>query len=92
MGRSAGTGSPVWFRCFRDRRGDYHPPGSTVELTGRERGYGSKRGSAMGSRSTHISREYRCSCGYVGWSNHVDLCDLAGSTREQDREKWRALR
>jgi hypothetical protein len=42
-----------------------------VTLTGRERPY--RRKGVMGSRSTHVSREYRCSCGHVGWSNHVDL-------------------
>jgi hypothetical protein len=44
-----------------------------VELTGRERPYHRKRHTVKGSRSTEISREYRCSCGHVGWSNHVDL-------------------
>ncbi len=31
----------------------------------------------MGSRSTFVAREYRCSCGHVGWSNHTDLARAA---------------
>lgn len=83
MGQSAGAGSPVWFRCHRDRMGDYHGPGSRVELTGREKPYPHRRGHALGSRSTRTLREYRCTCGHVGWSNHVDLAELAGVPRSE---------
>jgi hypothetical protein len=76
MSRSAGTGSPVWFRCYRDRMGDYDERGHTVALTGRTRPYRPPR--VLGSRSTFVSREYRCSCGFVGWSNHIDLARRAG--------------
>ena len=79
MGRSAGTGSPVWFRCFEDRstiRGGYGE--HRIELTGRSKPYHAKKGHTLGTRSTYKTREYRCSCGHVGWSNHVDLARLAG--------------
>lgn len=76
MSRSAGTGSPVWFRCYADRRGEGID--HVVTLTGRTRPYESKRRSAMGFRSTNTAREYECSCGHTGWSNHVDLERLAG--------------
>lgn len=75
--RGSGTGSPVWFRCANERRriGVDHE----IELTGRQRPYHPAR--AIGSRSTFVSREYACSCGHVGWSNHVDLARLAGEPR-----------
>lgn len=87
MGRSAGTGSPVWFRCYNDRRGvgiDH-----TVRLTGRERPSPAKKGHTKGSRSSWFLREYACSCGHVGWSNHVDLARMAGKTRKEDYEAYR---
>jgi hypothetical protein len=75
VSRSAGTGSPVAFRCHVERstlrRGGEH----RVKLTGRVRPY-EPRGP-MGSRSTFVAREYECSCGHVGWSNHIDLAHYA---------------
>lgn len=70
MGRSAGPGSPVRFKCWAQRRGergDRHE----VQLTGRRREYHPKR--MAGTRSSWWEREYVCSCGHVGWSNHRDL-------------------
>ena len=78
MSRSAGTGSPVWFRCGNDRRRQYHERQYAVTLTGRTRPYRPTTGHAIGSRSMFTSYEYRCeSCGYVGWSNHMDLAEQA---------------
>jgi hypothetical protein len=77
MGQSAGTGSPVWFKCHgqRQRYGRHHQ----VERTGRERRYRPPRGSALGIRSDYVAREYVCrTCGHRGWSNHVDLIDAPG--------------
>ncbi len=75
MSRSAGTGSPVWFVCGAARKEWPRPSGwnreHDVTLTGRRRRYKPPR--SMGLRSTFTSREYRCSCGHVGWSNHIDL-------------------
>lgn len=86
MGRSAGAGSPAWFRCAvardttrRDDRSEH-----LVTLTGREKPYEAKRRHTLGVRSTYISREYRCECGHVGWSAHVDLARLAGDSRERE--------
>ena len=70
MGRSAGTGSPVWFSCAACRRRGSRG-GHNFQLTGRTKPYRSS--GALGSRSTATSREYRCTCGHVGWSNHIDL-------------------
>jgi hypothetical protein len=50
--------------------------GHRVELTGRTRPYRPR--GVTGVRSVHTSYEYRCSCGYVGWSNHIDLAYRAG--------------
>lgn len=78
MGLSAGPGSPIFFHCPVARRNrDYPsgrlPKGHTVKLTGRTKPYRAKSYSAMGQRSTSTLREFRCSCGHVGWSNHADL-------------------
>ncbi len=79
MGRAAGAGSPVWFMCPTERveRYDAHfSHGRTavgqhqIVRTGRSRPYRSKRGSALGQRSLDRSHEFRCSCGYHGWTNH----------------------
>jgi hypothetical protein len=86
VGRSAGTGSPVWFMCWRERQttgGTYMRGEHRVTLTGRQRPY-RKKGSALGSRSSYASREYTCSCGYTGWSNHIDLARLAGEHRQAE--------
>lgn len=73
MGRSAGTGSPVWFRCSRCRSTLVRNTHSKVRLTGREKPMPERRGSTLGARSTRTLREYECSCGHIGWSNHMDL-------------------
>lgn len=83
MGQSAGAGSPVWFRCHRERRGEGLD--HEITLTGRSRPSRGKRGSAQGTRSTARDREYTCSCGHTGWSNHIDLARKAG-------EGWGDLR
>lgn len=49
-----------------------------VTLTGRRRPHRGK----VGPRITHIDREYQCdSCGHVGWSAHIDLCEKMGDHR-----------
>jgi hypothetical protein len=76
-GKGAGTGSPVWFRCWLDRQTTRGQAGvdHVVTLTGRTRPYRPKR--RWGSRASDTVREYKCSCGYTGWSNHVDLERMA---------------
>ncbi len=81
MSWSAGPGSPVSFVCWRGRQ-DWRTKAAhrnvyAVTLTGRTRPYKAAYGSALGLRSTLMSREYRCECGHVGWSYHVDLLRLA---------------
>jgi hypothetical protein len=73
MSRSAGTGSPVWFRCWACRSTLVRDTHSTVELTGRTKPSPRRKHHTLGLRSTMTLREYRCSCGHVGWSNHIDL-------------------
>ena len=72
-GSNAGTGQPIAFVCAARRREGYRgrSPAEShrVELTGRAR----KRYGRPGARMTNLFREYRCSCGHVGWSAHVDL-------------------
>jgi hypothetical protein len=66
--------------CYRLR----HSPGTydylprvrnyhRITLTGRKRRYRPSKGTALGIRSDTVAREYKCSCGHVGWSNHIDL-------------------
>ena len=76
MSRSAGPGSPISFMCgtLRRKHSDWRDyDAHRVTLTGRERPYRASPTSALGLRSTTVSREYRCTCGHVGWSNHADL-------------------
>ncbi len=81
MSQSAGPGSPSWFMCAacRRRRGSgrehegIRPPVDVV-LTGKTKRYPYQYGSALGVRSSLISRQYECQrCGHVGWSTHKDL-------------------
>ncbi len=73
MGASAGAGSPISFKCPRCRA-MWSRRKSLVVRTGKERPYSHARHSALGTRSTRISREYKCrTCGHQGWSNHSDL-------------------
>jgi hypothetical protein len=79
MSRSSGPGSPIYFMCHACRRArarsldwrEYKV--GTVKLTGRTRAYTSKGYTALGVRGDRVAREYKCSCGHVGWSNHNDL-------------------
>jgi len=79
MGRSAGTGSPQFFMCaalrarFYKDRDRYYQDHAKVQVTGRTKRHYTGQCSALGQRSSRISREYRCECGHVGWSNHRDL-------------------
>jgi len=79
-GKGHGTGSPIAFRCWRERR-EWRPglrENHVVTLTGRKRPYQSARYSVHGARSDHFAREYVCSCGHTGWSAHIDLAYMAG--------------
>lgn len=69
MGRSAGAGSPLSFKC----RGCGDASYRTIRLTGRTRVRATKHGSARGARHGGVAREYVCGCGHTGWSTHVDL-------------------
>lgn len=79
MSRSAGTGSPTWFACYQARKIWYFDDvtrtvrerkGHRVTLTGRTKPNPSRR---RNGRVSDLLREYRCSCGHVGWSSHCDL-------------------
>lgn len=77
-----GTGTPLQFHCsacrrsraWRERRGGI----GDVELTGRAR---PNRSNNKGSRVAASHYEYRCVCGHLGWSNHVQLAHKAGRDR-----------
>jgi predicted RNA-binding Zn-ribbon protein involved in translation (DUF1610 family) len=81
MGRSAGPGSPLTFRCATCRslpdfivREAGWKYGRNVVRTGRERERRPNKGSALGVRSLREQHEYRCKdCGHVGWSRHTDI-------------------
>lgn len=81
MGRSAGPGSPLSFRCAKARGleqvleqalGQQARP-HRVTRTGRTRRHRTERGSVLGLRSLSADHEYQCSCGHVGWTNHSDV-------------------
>jgi len=65
-GTNAGTGQPIWFRCARCRR--VRDARREYTLTGwwRERLHSSVRVAAA-------EVEYKCGCGHVGRSRHIDL-------------------
>lgn len=65
------------FRCFRAHRGEFHPRDSKVVLTGKTRLHHPKRGKSRAPFSTPTMYEYVCSCGYKGWSNHIELARMA---------------
>lgn len=76
-GTNAGTGQPLTFRCskqrsqvvYPDKYGGRFPDGhENIVRTGRARlvGY-------PGVRSLGTAWQYRCECGHVGWSKHVDV-------------------
>lgn len=63
----------MWFHCAVFRREDRKTrdrSAHVISLTGRKRVM--SIGNA-GNRNSKHSREYKCSCGHVGWSRHVDL-------------------
>ena len=70
-----GTGYPVYFICAKLARRwprsevDYRM--HEVTVTGRTRP--TPRNGKGHPRKSWTTREYRCSCGHVGWSSHVDL-------------------
>ena len=72
-------GMPAMFTCpsCLERHAD------AVELTGRKRSL-AYRHDAGGLRALY-AREYRCACGKVGWSRHIDL------ERKQDAETHAAI-
>lgn len=73
MSRSSGAGSPVWFNCAKARGYGTSRNNHTWVRTGRTRPYRPSYGTALGTRSMLFAHEYRCSCGHVGWTNHVDI-------------------
>ena len=69
MGRSQGTGTPISFKCYGERT--MRKPGEhDVARTGRTRPNPSRNRGARVLASEH---EYRCSCGHVGWTRHIDI-------------------
>lgn len=78
--KTAGAGQPLFFHCpkYRSARATEREAAylafmlrahREITLTGRTR----KVRKPNGQRMTKTAREYRCTCGHVGWSRHVDL-------------------
>jgi hypothetical protein len=80
-----GTGYPNFFECSKARRiyyGNRSSRGDEVTRTSRERAAhvvtltGRQRPTKPGKghpRKSWTTFEYRCSCGHVGWSSHIEL-------------------
>lgn len=74
-GSNNGTGQPLVFRCWAQRRlvrypnprsGGVFPSGhEDIRRTGRIR-----EEQSGGARMMHEAHEYRCECGHSGWSKH----------------------
>lgn len=77
MSRSAGPGSPLYFRCTRCKTlapRSAANRGMNYEATGNVRPAPHRKHHARGVRSADHAYEYRClSCGHVGWSTHEDV-------------------
>lgn len=71
MSRSHGTGQPQYFMCAKQRAG-YHYDAHYCVRTGRSK---PARPNA-GVRVMDHQVEYRCICGHVGWSRHVEAGQL----------------
>lgn len=79
MSRSHGTGYPMFFMCAKARQIWWQDSGRTTlerrqhvtELTGRTRP--TKRNGKGHPRKSWTTFEYRCTCGHVGWSSHIEL-------------------
>lgn len=75
-GRGSGKGQPMFLRCPVERRerssvyvriGARHDLVRTGRVRGEPREFGASRSLVGGTV------EFRCSCGHVGWTNHVDV-------------------
>ena len=72
-GRGGGEGYPISFKCSQERKG--RPGPHTCTATGRTR-----RPPSPGKghpRKALLALQYRCTCGFVGWSAHIDLARAA---------------
>lgn len=79
-GTNAGTGRPLTFQCAICRRSRYcrglfmaHRCRHTQVRTGRTRPLTRQQQGRGGPRVLQHRVEYRCECGHVGWSRHVDV-------------------
>lgn len=77
MSWNSGAGSPNVFMCHAQRMQwhEHRDPDSdhVVTLTGKKRKVYRSIYTRRGPRSSDVSRQYECSCGHIGWSNHMDL-------------------
>lgn len=69
--------APLTFQCPKYRalywrtRTSGDRAAHRVTLTGRKRRRSTP--NSGNSRKSDVDREYRCACGHVGWSCHIDL-------------------
>jgi hypothetical protein len=79
-----GTGMPITFLCpvarrnrelwgqaDRSRSGRLPDGHDEIVRTGRTKPR--RRDGNLGLRTLDTSHEYRCQCGHVGWTTHVDI-------------------
>ncbi len=57
-------------RRNRDFRTGHLPGGHVIRRTGRTKPRTTRR---PGQRTLDTSHEYRCTCGHVGWTTHMDI-------------------
>jgi DNA-directed RNA polymerase subunit RPC12/RpoP len=77
VSRSAGPGSPYYFRCARCKTRTSRSDGKrgmNYVATGNVRPPPRRKHHARGIRSADQAYEYRClDCGHTGWSQHSDM-------------------
>jgi hypothetical protein len=69
-GKGAGTGTPISFKCRREARREADHRYARHYRTGRTKPNPSNN---RGARVLGTLFEYECSCGFVGWTRHVDI-------------------
>ena len=84
-GTRAGTGQPISFRCWVQRKGakiHLYPRTSKISYITYPEDHagvrtGRKRPNQQGNlRMMTTAHEYKCECGHVGWSKHPGVLYL----------------
>ncbi len=71
-----GTGAPCYFACpkFRSEVREHRNPNDHIcKPTGKTKKYRRNYKRTDHIRHVMVFMEYHCTCGYVGWTRHIDM-------------------